>query len=152
MLFLSVLVGFILVIAFLYWKVLYLTLLAYSDIKKKRFIKKNVSFKEVKEDKSWVLWNSNPKNMAVCKYIAIDNENNEYKLCTTCSYQHVEAINKFLNENHFRIVQLEKSKMIICIQNNPADFKNKKDSVEVAETTKKLFGPFCYAFSYREND
>ncbi len=147
-----ILAGFVLVIAFLYWKVLYLTILAYSDIKNKRFIKKNITLKEIKEDKSWILWNSNPKNMAVCKYIAVDENNEQYRFCTTCNYQNIEAINKFMLNNSFRIVKLEKSKMIICIQNNPAEFNNKKESQEVAKTTKNLFGPFCYTFSYKEND
>ena len=37
------------------------------------------------------------------------------------------------------------------IQFNPADFKNKKESSEVAENTKLLFGVFSYSFSYKND-
>ena len=78
-------------------------------------------------------------------------EGNEYRICTTCNYQNVKAVEKFLVENKFRIVVLEKSKLIICIQHNPADFTNKKEAHEVEETTRKLFGPFFYSFSIKND-
>ena len=148
---LALAVPFIIVLGVIYGKVFYVTLLAYSDIKHNRFNKFNAKFKELKEDKSWILWNSNPANSSVCKYIVTDVDGKEYRLCTTCSYQNVKAVEKFLVENKFRIVVLEKSSLIICIQHNPADFKNKKDAHEVEETTKKLFGPFFYAFSLKND-
>lgn len=148
----SVLIAFIVVVLFLYWKVFYVTLVAYYDIKKNNFVKKNVNFKLVKEDKSWILWNSNPKSSATCKYKAYDSENNEYLFCTTCNYQNIEAIQKFLSENNFRIVQLKKSKLVICIQSNPASINDAKEKNEIAKTTKLLFGPFTYNFNYKEND
>ena len=145
-------IGFILMLLVIYWKVIYITILAYIDIHKNRFNKLNVSFKTLKEDKSWLLWNSNPKNSAVCKYIATDENNKVYRLCTVCNYQNLKAVEKFLTDKHFRIVQLEKSKLIICIQYNPADFKDKKESQEVNKTTKSLFGPLSYSFTLKEND
>lgn len=148
----SIVIAFVLVVLFLYWKVFYLLLLAYSDIRKNRITKKNVKFKEINEDKSWILWNSNPKNTATCKYLAMDEENNVYRLATTCSYQNIKAVSKFVCNNNFRIVKLEKSKLVICIQSNPADFKDKKEGNEVSKTTKNLFGPFTYNFNYKEND
>ena len=148
---LALAIPFLLVLILIYWKVWYVTLVAYADIKKDRYTKKNVKFASLREDKSWILWNSNPANSAVCKYIATDVEGNEYRICTTCSYQNVQAVEKFLIENKFRIVVLENSNMIICIQHNPADFNNKKEAREVEETTRKLFGPFFYAFSIRND-
>lgn len=150
--FLSLIIAFVIVVIFLYWKVFYLNLIANIDVNKNKFIKKNVKFTSVKEDKSWLLWNSNPKSSATCKYKAYDEDGNEYLLCTTCNYQNIEAINKFLTENNFRIVQLEKSKMIICIQSNPASLNNSKEKNELAKTTKLLFGPFTYNFNYKEYD
>lgn len=144
-------IPFLLVLIFIYWKVWYVTIIAYNDIKHGRFNKTNIQFTSLKEDKSWVLWNSNPSNSAVCKYIAFDKDGNEYRLCTTCSYQNVKAVEEFLVNNKFRIVQLEKSKLIICIQHNPADFKNKKEAHEVEETTRKLFGPFFYSFAIKND-
>ena len=148
----AMLITFVGVLLIVYWKVFYVLILAYIDIHKNRIIKKNVVFNSIKEDNSWILWNSNPKNTATCKYIASDSENNVYKLCTTCNYQNIKAVEKFVCNNNFRIVQLEKSQIIICIQSNPADFKDKKESNEVNKTTKKLFGPFSYNFTYKEND
>ncbi len=150
--FLYIIIAFIGVMVFLFWKVWYITLLAYSDIKHKRFIKENVNFKEVKEDKSWILWNSNPKNTLICKYLASGKEDRIYRLCTNCNYQKLEAVNKFLTTNNFRIVQLEKSKLIVSIQSNPADFLDRKEAQEVAKITKNLFGPFAVPFTYKEND
>lgn len=147
----AIIVSFLLMLIFIYWKVWYVTTIAYRDIKKDRIIKKNVRFKTLKEDKSWIFWNSNPKNSAVCKYIATDDEGNEYRLCTTCSYQNVKAVEKFLSSHNFRIVQLEKSKLIICIQYNPADIKDKKEKQEVLENTKALFSVFSYAFTYKND-
>jgi len=147
----ALLVSFSILLVVIYWKVWHITRIAYSDIKRGRIIKKNVIFTDLKEDKSWIFWNSNPKNSAVCKYIAHDEEGNEYRLCTTCSYQNVQAVEKFLSSHHFRIVQLEKSKLIICIQYNPADIKDKKEKQEVLETTKALFGVFSYAFTYKND-
>ena len=144
-------IPFVLVLLLIYGKVWYVTLVAYSDIKHSRFNKTNIKFKELREDKGWILWNSNPQNSATCKYIATDINGNEYRICTTCSYQNVKAVEKFLVENKFRIVALEKSKLIICIQHNPADFTNKKEAHEVEETTRKLFGPFFYSFSVKND-
>lgn len=147
----ALLVSFLSMLLVIFAKVWIITFKAKKDINNQRFIKKNVKFAIVKEDKSWILWNSNPKNATVCKYLAYDEEGNEYRLCTTCNYQNVAAVEKFLSSSHFRVVQLEKSKMIICIQFNPADFKNKKESNEVAENTKLLFGVFSYSFSYKND-
>lgn len=147
----TLVISFVVMIIAIYWKMWYVSNVAYSDIRKQRFVKKNVTFSLLKEDKSWILWNSNPKNSSVCKYIAMDADGNQYRLCTTCNYQNVQAVEKFLSSNNFRIVQLEKSKLIICIQNNPANFKNKKEVKEVTDTTKALFGPFSFAFSYKND-
>lgn len=147
----ALVVSFVLMVGIIYWKVWYVTILASRDIKKGRINKKNVKFNSVKEDKSWILWNSNPKNSAVCKYIATDEEGNEYRLCTTCNYQNIKAVEKFLCSHNFRIVQLEKSKLIICIQYNPADIKDKKEKQEVLENTKGLFGVFSYSFTYKND-
>ena len=119
--------------------------------KNNRYSKFNARFESLREDKGWILWNSNPANSAVCKYIATDVEGKEYRICTTCSYQNVKAVENFLIGNKFRIVVLEKSQLIICIQHNPADFNNRKEAHEVEETTKKLFGPFFYAFSLKND-
>ena len=147
----ALVVSFVLMVGVIYCKVWYVTILASRDIKKGRINKKNVKFNSVKEDKSWILWNSNPKNSAVCKYIATDEEGNEYRLCTTCNYQNIKAVEKFLCSHNFRIVQLEKSKLIICIQYNPADIKDKKEKQEVLENTKALFSVFSYAFTYKND-
>ena len=85
------------------------------------------------------------------KGVWVDEEGNEYRLCTTCSYQNVKAVEKFLSSHNFRIVQLEKSKLIICIQYNPADIKDKKEKQEVLENTKALFSVFSYSFTYKND-
>ena len=143
---------FLFVLLIIFGKVWYVTLLAYQDIKKNRFKKMNIRFSEVYEDKTWILWNVGAKSSESCKYIALDENENIYKFATNCNYQNVEAVERFVQKTTLRIVYLEKSKLVVCLQHNPAEFKDKKEGADVADTTKKLFGVFCYPFNYKKND
>ena len=143
---------FIGVLVIIYWKVWLIQIKSNLDIKHERVIKKNVRFKEVYEDKTWILWNSGAKNGESCKYIGIDEDGNEYRFATNCNYQTVEAVEKFTQKTTLRIVMLESTKLVLSIQHNPADFKDKKESQEVGEITKKLFGVFCFPFNYKKHD
>lgn len=143
---------FIGVLVIIYWKVWLFQIKSNLDIKHERVIKKNVRFKEVYEDKTWILWNSGAKNGESCKYIGIDEDGNEYRFATNCNYQTVEAVEKFTQKTTLRIVMLESTKLVLSIQHNPADFKDKKESQEVGEITKKLFGVFCFPFNYKKHD
>ena len=143
---------FVFVLLVIYWKVWYIQIKALLDIKHERVTKKNVRFKEVYEDKTWILWNTGAKSGESCKYIGIDEEGNEYRFATNCNYQTVEAVEKFVQKTTLRIVVLENTKLVLSIQHNPADFKDKKESQEVGEITKKLFGVFCFPFNYKKHD
>ena len=143
---------FLFILLIIFGKVWYVTLLAYQDIKKNRFKKMNIRFSEVYEDKTWILWNVGAKSSESCKYIALDENENIYKFATNCNYQNVEAVERFVQKTTLRIVYLEKSKLVVSLQHNPAEFKDKKDALEVAETTKKLFGVFCFPFNHKKND
>ena len=112
----------------------------------------NIRFSEVYEDKTWILWNVGAKSSESCKYIALDENENIYKFATNCNYQNVEAVERFVQKTTLRIVYLVKSKLVVCLQHNPAEFKDKKEGADVADTTKKLFGVFCYPFNYKKND
>ena len=143
---------FIAILLLIYWKVWYIQIKALLDIKNEKVTKKNVRFKEVYEDKSWILWNTGAKNGNSCKYIGIDEEGNEYRFATNCNYQTVEAVERFTQKTTLRVVVLENTKVVLSIQHNPADFKDKKESQEVGEITKKLFGVFCFPFNYKKHD
>ena len=143
---------FIAILLLIYWKVWYIQIKALLDIKNEKVTKKNVRFKEVYEDKSWILWNTGAKNGNSCKYIGIDEEGNEYRFATNCNYQTVEAVERFTQKTTLRVVVLENTKLVLSIQHNPADFKDKKESQEVGEITKKLFGVFCFPFNYKKHD
>lgn len=143
---------FVFVLLVIYWKVWYIQIKALLDIKHERVTKKNVRFKEVYEDKTWILWNTGAKSGESCKYIGIDEEGNEYRFATNCNYQTVEAVERFVQKTTLRIVVLENTKLVLSIQHNPADFKDKKESQEVGEITKKLFGVFCFPFNYKKHD
>lgn len=143
---------FVAVLLIIYWKVWYIQIKAHLDIKHERVTKKNVRFKEVYEDKTWILWNTGAKNGNSCKYIGIDEEGNEYRFATNCNYQTVEAVEKFTQKTTLRVVVLEKTRLVLSIQHNPADFKDKRESQEVGEITKKLFGVFCFPFNYKKHD
>lgn len=140
------------VLLLIYWKVWYTHIKALLDIKNERIVKKNVRFKEVYEDKTWILWNTGAKNGESCKYIGIDEDGNEYRFATNCNYQSVEAVERFVQKTTLRIVVLESTRLVLSIQHNPADFKDKKESQEVGEITKKLFGVFCFPFNYKKHD
>ena len=84
--------------------------------------------------------------------LAYDEDGNEYRFATNCNYQTVEAVEKFTQKTTLRIVMLESTKLVLSIQHNPADFKDKRESQEVGEITKKLFGVFCFPFNYKKHD
>ena len=143
---------FLVMLVIIYGKVWYLSFIALRDIKKDRFKKINIRFKEVYEDKTWIFWNTGAKNSESCKYIALDENENIYRFATNCNYQNVEAVERFVQKTTLRIVYLEKSKLVVSLQHNPAEFKDKKEGQEVGETTKKLFGVFCFPFNHKKND